>query len=287
MKEILLLRNNFENYIIEETKDQVIYLIPGTKLEVIKTWLGENRSQAFRNLSKYNLTNNELEERDNYYNHMLIINEKEKEMIGGQRFRINYKLEENINDKSYLEVSHPGIHKKLLSTNNSFVEVGRTFIMPKYQKRSWLKELIRGFVRIPEALDIELAVGMISFNHNNLKKESVYMFLDYLENSNFMGKLKVDTPKSVEHLLYKKTKRKFELNNLRELEKLIVQNDENFKIPDVLIPYRLYCDIKYENFSFAKNYNRILQLLFSGRAKDLNTKACNRLKRYNKKINII
>ena len=284
MREILLLRNKFEDYIIEEMSHKITYLIPGSKLDEIGNWYGTNRSEAFRKISKFIISKNDLEERDRYYNHMLIINKKEQDIIGGQRFRFNYEIEDNIYKKSYLETSHPGIHKKILSTNKAFVEVGRTFVMPKYQKQSSLKELIRGFIKIPEALNIELALGMISFNHNDLKKESIYTFLNYLENCNFKGNLNIDTPNSVRHLLYKKKEISTANINLKELQEKINLTDQNFKMPDVLRPYRIYCNIKYENFSYAEDYNKILQLLFSGRVKDLNTKTCHKLEKYNKKI---
>ena len=47
--------------------------------------------------------------------------------------------------------------------------------MPDYQNKKdlWFRELIRGFVRIPESKGINLALGLISFNHLKLKRQLV------------------------------------------------------------------------------------------------------------------
>ena len=68
--------------------------------------------------------------------------------------------------------------------NESFCEIGRTFVMPDYQNKAILKELIRGFVRIPEAQKINIGIGLISFNHKSINKECINYFLKILEFSN-------------------------------------------------------------------------------------------------------
>ena len=53
-----------------------------------------------------------------------------------------------------------------------------------------------------------------------------------------------------------------------ELKKI----DCNFKMPQVLKPYMNYCGVSYENYSIAKDYNGIIQLLFSGKSKNISEK---------------
>ena len=40
-------------------------------------------------------------------------------------------------------------------------------------------------------------------------------------------------------------------------------------MPQVLKPYIDYCGVSYENYSIAKEYNGIIQLLFSGRSQNI------------------
>ena len=57
--------------------------------------------------------------------------------------------------------------------------------------------------------------------------------------------------------------------------------DHNFKMPQVLKPYLRYCEVSYENYSIAKNYNGIIQLLFSGRSENITEKQRKYLEKYN------
>ena len=48
--------------------------------------------------------------------------------------------------------------------------------MPNYQNKKILKELIRGFVRIPESKNMNIGIGLISFNHRLLNKDCINAF---------------------------------------------------------------------------------------------------------------
>ena len=52
-------------------------------------------------------------------------------------------------------------------------------------------------------------------------------------------------------------------------------------MPQVLKPYLRYCGVSYENYSLAKDYNGILQLLFSGRSENISEKQWRYLEKYN------
>ena len=52
-------------------------------------------------------------------------------------------------------------------------------------------------------------------------------------------------------------------------------------MPEVIKPYLRYCGVSYENYSLAKDYNGILQLLFSGRSENLSEKQRRYLEKYN------
>ena len=69
--------------------------------------------------------------------------------------------------------------------------------------------------------------------------------------------------------------------NLKLIEKELKAIDDNFEMPQVLRPYLRFCEISYENYSIAKNYNEIMQLLFSGRSEDISENQRKLLKEYN------
>ena len=52
-------------------------------------------------------------------------------------------------------------------------------------------------------------------------------------------------------------------------------------MPPVLKPYLRYCNVSYENYSVAKDYNGIMQLLFSGRSENITDNQRKYLEKYN------
>tara|TARA_A100000164_G_C21936839_1_gene788471 strand:- start:905 stop:1750 length:846 start_codon:yes stop_codon:yes gene_type:complete len=271
---------NYFDYIIENSIDYLIYLIPGTELKIKLDWYGEKRAEAFNSLKTKSFIS-DIEERDVYYTHMIIWDKANFELVGGQRFLFNQKGSIEKKDYSYLEEYHQGTYEKL--KNYSFCEIGRTFIMPKFQHKKVLKELIRGFVRVPELRKMNLGIGLISFNNKVLNNKSVNTFLKYLENrkTNILdlpkGKYNFNKYLSNLSLGFNYS---FEYQNLNKIEKEINKLDNNFKLPPVLKPYIKFCGLKYEGYSIAKDYNGIIQLLFSGRYEEIENYPAKKLKPY-------
>ena len=273
---------SFSDYLIEENKTFKTYLIPGQIFSKGLDWYGRERLKAFKDISKFSPSFTDLDERDEFYTHMILWDPEKLQLIGGQRFKFNLK---NYNsDNSFLEHYHPGIHKNLEKKNLPFAEIGRTFIMPNYQckKEYWFKQLIRGFVRIPESKGINLALGLISFNHLDLKKDTPGLFLNCLENSFFRGFLEIPFKNLLElrdsdNIFAKLNWDKYHLS---DLEKKINDLDDAFKLPEVLKPYRAFCSVEYEGYSLAEDYNKIYQLLFSGQSKNVGKRQRMRLKPY-------
>ena len=202
-------------------------------------------------------------------------------LAGGQRFLLSEKGSVNNKVHSYLESYHPGTFEKL--KNDNFCEIGRTFVMPDFQNKKILKELIRGFVRIPESKKMTVGIGLISFNHRSLNKDCINAFLKILQLSN-KRTLGLPNGKYIyEHQMdYEIDSEKFKLKseNIKFIEKELKKLDGNFQMPQVLKPYLRYCEVSYENYSIAKDYNGIIQLLFSGRSENISDKQRKYLEKY-------
>ena len=260
---------NFGSYIIENSKEHLIYLIPGEKLACQFDWYGERRAEAF-NVFKTNPLKNDIEERDFFYSHMIIWNKELNELAGGQRFLFNQKGFSKHKDHSYIEEYHQGTYEQLKDL--SFCEIGRTFVMPRFQNKTVLRELIRGFVRIPESRGMDLGIGLISFNDKFLNNNSVKAFLKFLENTKTNnlklpeGKYNLNDQLNDFNIEFNYG---FEYNSLNKIEKEIKKLDSNFKLPPVLKPYVKFCGLKYETYSIARDYNGIIQILLSGRYNEI------------------
>ena len=273
---------SFSDYLIEESSVCETYLIPGKNFYKILDWFGKERLKAFKGISKHSPSMTDLDDNDEYYEHMILWDPAKNQLIGGQRFKFN---KNNYDEKnSYLEYYHHGLYDHLKKKNLSFAEIGRTFIMPDYQKNNdvWFKQLIRGFVRIPESKGINLALGLISFNHLELNKITPGLFINCLENSFFRGFLDIPYKDflDVKKLDPLRKNLKWDKFHLGDLEKKIIEIDESFKLPEVLKPYRAFCSVEYEGYSLANDYNKIYQLLFSGQSKNIGKRQRMRLKPY-------
>jgi len=271
---------NFGDYIIENSNRHIIYLIPGKILESKFDWYGEKRAEAFNSLKSKSFAS-DIEKRDIFYNHMIIWDKENLELVGGQRFLFNQKGSTLNKDHSYLEEYHKGTYEIL--KNESFCEIGRTFIMPRFQHKTILRELIRGFVRIPESKKMNIGIGLISFNNKVLNNKSVNAFLKYLENTktNILdfpeGKYNFNRDLANFSIGFNHS---FEYQNLNKIEIEIQKLDSNFKLPPVLKPYIKFCGLKYEGYSIAEDYNGIVQLLFSGRYSEIENYPMKKLKAY-------
>lgn len=273
---------SFSEYLIEENLEYNIYLIPGNKLSKVLDWYGRERLKAFKDISKLSPNITDLDNRDEYYDHMVLWDSVKQQLIGGQRFKFN--INKYSIGNSYLEYYHTGLYNLLEEKNLPFAEIGRTFIMPNYQrnKELWFKELIRGFVRIPESKGINLALGLISFNHLELQKDTPGLFINCLENSFFKGFLNLPYEDFLNTRQFDNFRKEFKWDkfHLGDLEKKISEKDSLFKLPDVLKPYRAFCSVEFEGYSLADDYNKIYQLLFSGQSKNIGKRQRMRLKPY-------
>ena len=81
---------NYFDYIIDDSIEYLIYLIPGEKLKIKLDWYGEKRAEAFNSLNTKSFIS-DIEERDILYTHMIIWSKANFELVGGQRFVFNQK----------------------------------------------------------------------------------------------------------------------------------------------------------------------------------------------------
>lgn len=273
--------NHFADCAIEQRDDCQTFLIPPERFSSIEPWLGVERAKAFSAVSPHASIHSDLDGRDSNYCHMLLWDRLNRQLIGGQRMLFVTPRAQPTPSQSYLEHCYPGLAQCMLKVGESYAEVGRTFVSPRYQRGNWLKELIRGFYRIPEFKGIPIVLGLISFNHLDLNPVVVDQFIAALESSLFRGNIQL--PQAMfpyNHCLDGRHNLCWDGRRLLPLEIQLKLVDQAFSLPPVLRPYRALCSVKYEGATVAKTYNKIIQLLFSGRPELLASKQGRRLAAY-------
>jgi len=271
----------FTDCAIEQRDDCHTFLISPERFTSLEDWLGVERAQAFSTVSPYASIQSDLDGRDRHYWHMLLWDHQNKRLIGGQRMLFVTPGLQVTQNSSYLEHCYPGLAQRIISGGETFAEVGRTFVAPGYQCGRWLKELIRGFFRIPEAKRIHIVLGLISFNHLQLDPVVVDQFIAALDTSLFRGKIQLPPARfPYNHCSDGSHGLCWDGNGLLPLQKELKLIDQAFNLPPVLRPYRALCSVKYEGATVAKTYNQIIQLLFSGRPELIGRQQQRRLATY-------
>ena len=262
---------DYQDCVLECSAKTALLLVPPERIVPLLPWLGEQRSTAFSSLSPHYRSELELDGRDPFYWHFLIWNADESNLIGGQRLLFvgeqGLPFEGLSEDQSYLEHCYPGLASVMGSHGISYAEVGRTFVMPEYQRQRWLGELIRAFVCLPEVRGIRQVFGMISFNQFACSAQCTEEFLAFAQHSLSPGCLDFQLPSPrfpFEVSAQDCSVGNREIDSIAALQQYLKTIDENFKLPSVLLPYLRLCPMNFEGVSVARSYNGILQLLFSG-----------------------
>lgn len=267
---------DYQDCVLERSGNTALLLVPPERVVPLLPWLGEQRSHAFSALSPHYRSELELDGRDPFYWHFLIWNTDENTLIGGQRLLFvgeqGIPFEGLSGDQSYLEHCYPGLASVMGSHGISYAEIGRTFVLPDYQRKQWLGELIRAFVCLPEARGIRHAFGMISFNQFSCSAQCTAEFLAFAQRNLRPGCLDLQFPSPRFPFAVPPTDSPgiaHEIDSLAALEQHLKAIDQTFQLPAVLSPYLKLCSIRYEGVSVARSYNEILQLLFSGSSEQI------------------
>lgn len=268
---LLLDPDQFQDCLLEQRSDCWTFLLPPGRFDHILEWLGQHRAMAFGLYAPLNRLDSDLDGRDQAYHQLLLWDPVARQLIGGQRLRFyaqdgrRHCHQSTTEATSYLEHCYPGFVQLKLSEREAFAEVGRTFVMPVYQRSRWLLELIRAFVRLPEQLGIHHAYGMISFDQRGLDERVKDIFLSALSGSLFAAEEAVPAARyPCDFDVKLGSELMWDGVDLTTLEILIKAKDHAFVLPPVLRPYRALCSVEFLGASMAKSYNQITQLLFSG-----------------------
>lgn len=175
----------------------VVFLIPPHDFNRFAVAIGRSRAISYRVLSPATLDDIDLDGRDLNYWHLLVIDEQAKQLAGGARISFS-KLHDSswCGDNSYLEHCYPGLDQHFRSQNDGYVELGRTFVAPDYQRKSnTLLHIMRATVMLAADTHHRYIIGMVSYNHFQYSAVTNALFLAELLTPAFKGDLDVPQPR--------------------------------------------------------------------------------------------
>lgn len=174
-----------------------IFLIPPHDFNRFAVAIGRSRAISYRVLSPATLDDIDLDGRDLHYWHLLVIDEQAKQLAGGARISFS-KLHDSSwsGDNSYLEHCYPGLDHHFRLQNDGYVELGRTFVSPDYQRKSnTLLHIMRATVMLAADTYHRYIIGMVSYNHFQYSDATNALFLAELLTPAFKGDLDVPQPR--------------------------------------------------------------------------------------------
>lgn len=176
-----------------------VLLIPPHDFDRFAVAIGRSRAVSYRVLSPATLDDIDLDGRDLNYWHLLVVDEQAKRLAGGARISFSALHDPSwCGDNSYLEHCYPGLDQHFRSQNDGYVELGRTFVSPDYQRKSnTLLHIMRATVMLAADTHHRFIIGMVSYNHFQFSPAANALFLTELLTPAFKGALVVPPPRHV------------------------------------------------------------------------------------------
>ena len=198
--------NEFELYIIDFNK------APNCMLEI-----GRLRELTFRNAKEGTGFVVDLDSYDPIYKHLFVWDSAKLKIVGGYRFAEGHQIIPNFGKKGFYISSLFKIKTEFTETLLQTVELGRSFIIPEYQKSNFLlllmwKALYQYIFKDPRNRYI---IGPVSISQE-YSKISRLLIIDYLSK---YYKHKEFSP-------FIKPRKPFKFVNIRGTENIIIRNFE-------------------------------------------------------------
>lgn len=253
----------FENLIVAQSEFDILVAdaksLPNVLLEI-----GRLREITFRSIGEGTGKNRDLDEFDLYYQHLIIWDREKKKIVGGYRMGKGNQIFERYGLEGFYIHSLFKIKEGFFSTMRQSVELGRSYIVPEYQKKRlplfllW-KGILFFLLKNPEFRYVYGPVS-ISKHYSNVSKSLIVSFIEkFYFNHNFAQFLSPRKPFKIKN---KKVDIGVLLENLNsEMKNLdsLVEDIEprHFRIP-VLFRQYLKLNARFISFNVDPNFSDCL-----------------------------
>lgn len=264
---------DFSNYALFSSHGLDLYLIPGDHFGPIAKDVGILREVTYRQQLSGSGHSHDLDNRDQFYDHFLLVERHTGELAGSARLQFVPKQESEHEPKiswipqskeSYLEHVYPGI-KATLSQKGHHLEIGRVALAPRFQRQPHpLMCLFRGGVQVAINSGYYSISGLVSYNHFAYNNNTNKRFLSSIISPPFLATS--ETPPHPRHPLeiIKQVQESRAPTTIQALEKQIkAELDPSFRLPILLRQYINLLDAKVVNLSLAVDFNKITEILMS------------------------
>lgn len=262
-----------------------LYLVPGNTFENFADEIGLLRELTYRQKLSGSGKSKDLDGRDPYYDHFILIDQQTFTLAGTARLQFTPSNRQFLeppeahgSHTSYLEHVYPGI-KTSLSKQGHHLEIGRVAISPSFQRQpSSLMSLFRGGLQAAIGSGYHKIFGLVSYNHFQYPGLVNDFFLRSLMDPPFHQRAPgLPPPRHPRPFRGNEPSAEALCETVQQLEAQTRRLHADFKLPVLLRQYINLMGAKTQNLSLAKDFNQITEIMMSA---DLNTVPSRRLQHF-------
>lgn len=268
------------DYLLLEQKEFSVYCAPTEKLGSIMLHIASAREITFRAVGEGSGKDYDTDQFDPYYMQLFVWDNNKKCVVGGYRVGHTDQIVKDHGVKGLYSRSLYKFDESYVKTLGTAIELGRSFIVPEYQRLPRSLDLLwRGIGVYIAKYDCHTLFGCVSISkeHSALARafisdsmmESFCAEQKYLNNVEAVAPLKVKGKVWTPAILAK-------LNTIAVINKLVGHCDPGKSIPVLLRQY-IAMNGRFVGFSVNKNFNESLDGLV---VVDLRKTPARYLKRY-------
>lgn len=163
MKEILSLPHN---KLLFTTGHYACYLTDSASIPLMMHELGRRREESFRAIGEGTGKPLDLDGYDEYYKHLILWDKQKTRLVGAYRLGFGKEIIKSKGVKGLYSNTLFGYEKPMLDILNQAIELGRSFVVPDYQKEPLpLVLLIKGlFYSVLNNPEIRYLMGPVSIS---------------------------------------------------------------------------------------------------------------------------
>jgi putative hemolysin len=171
---------------IEDSKlfdhlDFSCYVAKANQIPNLLKEIGRCRELTYREVGEGTMKAMDLDEYDLYYYHLILWNKKDKQLVGAYRLGLGREIIQYYGKRGLYAHSLFKLKKELIPTLTKSIEMGRSFVVPQYQRGRWpLFLLWKGIVLFIQHFDeVEYIMGSVSISddYKSISKEIIINFL--------------------------------------------------------------------------------------------------------------
>ncbi len=173
-----------------ETRDYTVYAAAAEQIPNLLTEIGRLRELTFRGVGEGTGNALDIDRYDQYYRHLFVWNEKAGDIVGAYRLGLSDRIVAQYGTRGLYTRTLYRYDRDLIDQISPAIELGRSFVRPKYQREyAPLHLLWKGIGQfVARHRQYRYLFGPVSIS-SRYHSAAIQLMLDYLEHHNFSREL--------------------------------------------------------------------------------------------------